>query len=221
MPQSDDILTVVAFGDSTTAPRENIEKVYPVSLGDLLKASGMNVRIINEGIPGSHTGSIKDNNFHEVLHGMDRFKESVLQYHPDWVVICFGINDSWQYKGRKDPSIISIKQYSNNLLYFVDEIQKNNGRVILMTPNPLGGEYAGWRCKKLDAYRKATKKLAVVKNTFLVDTWELFYNEVKNKTNSIDLLLLDGMHPNDRGHQLMSDALASVIRAQHIDKTKN
>ena len=35
----------------------------------------------------------------------------------------------------------------------------------------------------------------------------------KHKT-TIDAMLLDGMHPNDRGHQLVAELLVPVIRDQ-------
>lgn len=209
--QTQDTLKIVAFGNSTTAPRKNISRVYPSILQDTLKFMNINAIVINSGIPGSHSGSIKDNDFHKVLHAMDRFESAVLSYHPKWVIISFGINDSWQDNGRQNPSRISIEDYHENLLYFIDQVEKNNGKPILMTPNPIGIKYEKWRYERLKNYMEIIKGLAKKKKTPLVDVWSLFYNHVKNKPVGIDFLLLDGMHPNDIGHKIMADAVIKII----------
>jgi lysophospholipase L1-like esterase len=204
-------LTIVAFGDSTTAPRSDIFRVYPVRLEKTLTTLGFTARLINAGIPGSHTGSVKDNSFYDVLHGMDRFQKSVLDLQPDWVIIFFGINDSWQYNSRQEPSVIPLEQYSNNIVYFIEEIQKSNGKTILVTPNPIGKQYEKWRSDKLETYRKEIKRLGKIKNLPVVDTWDLFCGLITDDANDIDSFLLDGMHPNDNGHKLISEALSGII----------
>ena len=57
-------ITIVAFGNSTTAKRNRVDSVYADRLPDLLKASGITCKVINSGIGGSHTGKLEDNNKH-------------------------------------------------------------------------------------------------------------------------------------------------------------
>src|SRR5690606_26601345 len=90
---------LIGFGNSTTAPRKGVDSVYLVRLSALLsQSSEQSFRIINDGIRGSHTGFVTDNARFKVPHGRDRF-EQLLQKKPDWVVICFGINDCWVDEG--------------------------------------------------------------------------------------------------------------------------
>lgn len=204
-------LVIVTFGNSTTAPRKTIKKVYAVRLHEILINAGIDNKVINAGIPGSHTGSIKDNNLYKVAHGMDRFDTAVLSYHPDWVTINFGINDSWQDAGKKGTSRIPINRYRQNLTFFIDGISREGGKVILLTPNPIGKKYKGFHRRRLKKYMKVTRQLAKNKNIPLIDTWKLFPDSVRKKQKGIDSLLLDGVHPNDTGHKLIANAIAKII----------
>jgi lysophospholipase L1-like esterase len=203
--QEDDELVVVAFGASTTALRKNIDKIYPVRLQEHLTQAGIRNQVINSGIPGSHTGSINDNNRFKIAHGMDRFDTAVLHYHPDWLVINLGINDSWQDAGRKDTSRIALNKYRYNLSYFIDAILQQGGKVILLTPNPIGEKYKGFHERRLKKYVRVTRQLGRNKKIALIDTWVLFNHFVRKQKTGLDSLFLDAMHPNDTGHRLISD----------------
>lgn len=78
-----DSLRIVAFGNSTTAFRKGVEKVYSVRLQEKLLNAGIDVTVINAGVGSSHIGSITDNDFAKVRHGMDRFEPDVLDHRPD------------------------------------------------------------------------------------------------------------------------------------------
>ena len=95
LPQTDS-LRIVAFGNSTTAFRKGVDKVYSVRLQEKLTQAGICACVVNSGVGSSHTGSIKDNDFAKVKHGMDRFKTDVLDLRPNWVIINFGLNDAYQ-----------------------------------------------------------------------------------------------------------------------------
>ncbi len=69
---------IVAFGDSTTAPRGNL-KVY----ADILRDELTGVQVINAGVGGNTTSMARL-----------RFEADVLTHAPDLVLIQFGINDS-------------------------------------------------------------------------------------------------------------------------------
>lgn len=83
--------TIVAFGDSTTAPRGNLV-VYSTLLQSELFAQGQPIRVVNSGVGGNTT---------EVAR--DRFERDVLAYQPDLVVVQFGINDSAVDVWKKPP----------------------------------------------------------------------------------------------------------------------
>lgn len=210
-------VTIVAFGDSTTAPRGTLQ-VYADCLKRDLPKKGIKAEIINAGIGGNTTANAKA-----------RFEKDVLDRHPDLVVIQFGINDSIVDVWKKPPateSRVAKGQYKENLERFVDTLRKEGCKVILMTPNPIR-----WTPKLKDAYGKppyrpddkdgfnvtlspyaeCVRTVAKEKKVPLVDVCAAFQAYGKVKGQSVDDLLLDGMHPNDKGHRLVTDLLIKVI----------
>lgn len=208
-----DTLTIVAFGNSTTAPRRGVKKVYAVRLNEALTNLEISNKVINSGVGSSHTGSIKDNDFAKVKHGMDRFDTAVLAYNADWVIINFGLNDAYQDDGINGKSRIPLKKYRKNILYFIKKIEKQGGKVILLTPNPLGSRYERFRYEQVKKYADCIRQIARKKNIELVDSWRLFYKYAayNGLGNNIDSLFTDGIHPNDTGHTLIADAIAEII----------
>lgn len=205
-------ILIVTFGNSTTAPRKGIEKVYAVRLNELLNEAGIENKVINSGIGGSHSGSVKDNDYTKIEHGMDRFGKAVLSHHPKWVTLNFGLNDAYQDKGVGTSSRIPLEKYTENLNYFISQIKKINGKIILLTPNPVGSKLDRFRYERLTQYRDAAKRIARANNVYFIDSWKLFYKHTRKNPEGIDSLLPDGTHPNDEGHKLIAQAIAKIIR---------
>ncbi len=210
--QSTRELLIVTFGNSTTAPRKGIEKVYAIRIHEQLAESGIPNRVINSGIGGSHSGSLKDNSFTKIEHGMDRFEKAVLSHHADWVTFNFGLNDAYQDKGIGTTSRIPVDKYIENLNYFIAQVKKDNSKVIVFTPNPVGSRLDRFRYERLMEYRNAAKYVAKTNKVYFIDSWKLFYKHTRKDPKSIDSLLPDGTHPNDAGHQLIADAIVKIIR---------
>lgn len=204
-------LTIVCFGNSTTAYRKNIKKVYSIRLHEMLDSAGIKNKVFNSGVGSSHTGSIKDNSFAKVVHAMDRFDTTVLKHHPDWVTINFGLNDAYQDSGDGTASRIPLKTFKKNIKYFIEKIKQQHGNIILLTPNPQTSTYEEFRRERVKQYADAIRKIAKRKRTYLIDSWQLFYNWGKNKPDGIDSLFLDKLHPNDEGHRLIADELYKII----------
>ncbi|WP_018626287.1 SGNH/GDSL hydrolase family protein [Niabella aurantiaca] len=207
-------VTIVAFGNSTTAPRTGVQKVYARRLHEKLDSLGIANTVINSGVPSSHSGSIKDNSFAKVIHARDRFDTAVLQHHPDWVTINFGLNDAYQDKGPGTPSRIPLKQFKKNINYFIRRIRKQGGQIVLLTPNPLGSRFERYRYDRVKSYADAIRKIARRKHLHLVDSWQLFYDYTNALGQPLDLLFTDGIHPNDEGHRLIAAALSRIISGQ-------
>lgn len=208
---------ILAFGDSTTATRGELN-VYVDVLQKELVLRGEAARVINAGVGGGHTN-----------HARERFRDEVLAHAPDVVVIQFGINDAaidvWKDPPATEPRV-SVTAYEQNLRHFIDVLNKQHTRVILMTPNPLR-----WTRKLLDRYGKppyqpndvsgfntvlatyvdTVRGIAATADVTLVDVAQGFEQYAAEEGQSVDDLLLDGMHPNERGHRLIADLLLDVL----------
>jgi len=207
--------TIVAFGDSTTATRGKL-KIYAKVLQEELPAKGLAVKVINAGVGG-----------HNTMHGRKRFAHDVLAHKPDLVIIQFGINDAAMdvWKGATE-SRVPMAKYVANLRLFVRALKKARARVILMTPNALR-----WTPKLKELYGKppydpddprgfnvvltryaaAMRKVGKAERVPVIDVFAAFERYGKAPDKSVDDLLLDGMHPNDKGHQIVSRMLIPQI----------
>lgn len=214
-----DIVNIVAFGDSTTAPRQvegGTLRIYADILRDALVAKKQPANIINAGVGGNDTGQARA-----------RFEKDVLAHAPDIVIIQFGLNDScidlWD---GKDKPRVTKEAYVENLKSFVETLRARNCAVILMTANPMR-----WTPQLLELYGKApfdvndpwgfnllnreyaqgVRDLAKTLDVPLVDVYQGFldYSAVPGQT--AEDLLLDGMHPNDKGHALIAKWLMERI----------
>lgn len=205
-------MTIVAFGDSTTALRRTVKQVYATRLPALLGRRGVKAKVINAGVGGSHTGSIKDNARHRVRHARDRLDQAVRRHKPEIVLIQFGINDSWVDSGKRDDaSRIPLDAYRKNLEFLIGKLRGDKARVILMTPNKIGGRFPRWRIDRLEKYVKVVRDLAAKRKCELIDVWKA-YEQFETRTGKTrSTLMLDGTHPNDAGHKLLAELIATQI----------
>lgn len=220
-------LRIVAFGDSTTAPRVVEGKELPV-YADLLaedaRLSERGVKIINAGVSANTTSDAQA-----------RFRGDVLAQQPAVVIIQFGINDAavdvWKNPPATAPRV-SQNDYAANLSFFVTELKKRGAQPILMTPNPLR-----WTDKLrsmygkppylpddadgfnvlLKSYAAAVREVARQTGVPLIDVYAAFYAHGLELNRSVDDLLLDGMHPNAKGHRLVADLLGRQLAAMRIE----
>ena len=209
---------IVAFGDSTTATHEGIERVYPQRLAGALQARGIKAEVINAGVGGNTTADASV-----------RFQKDVLRHQPDVVVIQFGLNDSAidLHEGKTEPRV-SKHVYERNLAHFVKTLKGRGIRVILMTPNamlwtaelksacgkPPYDPEDRWGFNVLNAeYAESVRRLASAHGVPLIDVYQLFLDYDGVEGQRADDLLLDGVHPNDKGHRLIADALTKEVVA--------
>ena len=209
--------TIVAFGDSTTATRGPL-KIYAKVLEQELPARGLAVRVINAGIGGHNTNNARA-----------RFQKDVLAHEPDVVIVQFGINDSavdvWRKPPAREPRV-SLKTYAANLTHLVKTLTARKTRVGLMTPNPLRWtpklktlygkppydvEDADGFNVLLKKYAQAVRELGKREQVTVIDVYATFETFGKKDGQSVDDLLLDGMHPNDRGQRIVAELLVEAL----------
>lgn len=212
------VMTIVAIGDSTTAPRGPLV-VYADLLRQELPDQIGPVTVINAGIGGDTTGK-----------AARRFAADVLAQHPDVAIIQFGINDSTVdvRNGATKPPI-TLDEFKTNLQGFVRDLRSAGAKPILMTPNPMA-----WTPLMLSLYSKppyrpddpdgfnvtlkpyveAVRHLAKREAVTLVDVNRAFYDDGHANGVGLNDLLLDGMHPNEKGHHLIAKLLVRAIERE-------
>ena len=215
------LLTCIAFGDSTTAPREvngvQID-VYPKLVEKQLAGEGVIPRMLNKGVPGNTT-----------VDALKRFAADVLAHQPNIVLIQFGINDSAIDVWRNPPDTkprVPIAVYEANLRTMVQKLQDIGAEVVLMTPNPVRwttqlrklygsppydpSDPDGWNVL-LRQYAAVVRQVADYQKAALVDVYAAFNDYGKTEGRSTEELLIDGMHPNAKGHRLIADLIMRCL----------
>jgi lysophospholipase L1-like esterase len=189
-----------------------VNQVFAQRLPALLAEKNIPAKVMNAGIGGSHTGRLSDNNIHKVRHASDRFETDVLAHQPDVVIISFGTNDSF-IDSRKPggPSRIPLKNYEKNLTHFIETLQSRKVGVVLIAPGPFVKEYEGFQNERLLQYVQVVRKLAKKYKTGLVDNFNDFNKYAADTGESVDALMLDASHPNDKGHKIIADNLVKEI----------
>lgn len=213
---------IIMFGDSTTAERASVGKVYARRIQEKLEGIASSLQVFNAGVGGNTTRD-----------ALKRFDKDVMNYKPRVLVMQFGINDAavdvWKKPAATGPRV-PLAEYLQNLRTMVARARQAGTRVILMTPNPVcwtdrlkdlygrppydADSEAGFEKAVLAGYKQELRTLAKELSVPLVDV-DLAYAEAAAKA---DTFLLDGLHPNDRGHALVAEQLMPVLRESLLAK---
>lgn len=213
-------LKIVTFGNSITAERKGIQQVYAQRLPALLAEKGISAHVINSGVGGSHTGRFADHPLFKIKHALDRFETDVLAHKPDLVTFGFGTNDAYIDSKVKDgPSRIPLDKFRDNLTYMIKTLKAQGSEIILIVPNIMSGNSGGIQNDRLLLYRKVLKKLSRKYHTGFVDNYMGFLDYQKKTGEPYETLIPDGVHPNDKGHELIAASLAKEIE-RVVNKTR-
>lgn len=209
--------TIVAFGDSITAPRKNVT-TYSDLIREELQKKHPDVKVINAGVPGDTTAKAKE-----------RFEKDVLARNPDLVIIQLGTNDAAVDVWKKAPateSRVPIEVFEQNLREFIAKLKERKAKIILVTPPP-----TRWTEKLKEMYGKPpydpndedgfnvilknyvqrVREVAKKEKIVLIDLNKEYYKYHKVKGQTMDDLFLDGMHPNNKGQKLEAELLLKQI----------
>ena len=196
--------------------------VYSDQLRDRLASVSFPLEAIdNEGIGSNRTDQ-----------AVSRLNSDVLAKSPEIVIVQYGINDSAHDGGvgtdsrvaldfteqtggdgilgnGNDHQFASRGNYTDNLTSLVQDMQNEDIEVILMTPNKVV-DYNVVTNARLSLYAQVVRDVALAEGAELFDVWQS-YQDYEDDGNSIGDFLLDGVHPNGDGHQLVSDGLFELI----------
>lgn len=215
-------ITIVAFGDSVThgalsSGEFNYETVY----WNLLKRKILNVRnyvpvnVINAGIGGI-----------TAKRSLGRLDSQVITYHPDLVIVCFGLND---VNG-------SLEDYLSSLETIFKKCMDSGAEVVFMTPNMLNTyvaddtdealkHYAKVTAEmqnggKMDKYMSGAVDIAFKCGVKVCDCYSA-WKKMSQKTDTTMLLINRINHPNAKMHELFADMLFDTIFADNSLKARN
>ena len=216
-------MRIAFFGDSITWQNVYIGKIEKaLSSGASTKSLG--VRLINRGVNGGGVLSIRDGSPKAAYVSASNrngpqapFAEVLAADKADVAVVFIGINDVWWRK-------TSPESFDKALRDLVAAAAKAKATMVLATLTlkgewPDGGNALDAQC---DAYADITRKVAAATNTTLVDMRKVCLAYLRNHNAQlrvdgtlsfvrVGVLTYDGVHPTDRGNQLLAEHLAQGI----------
>lgn len=178
--------TILAFGDSLYAGY-GLKKgeSLPDVLQALLRGQGIDATVVNAGVSGDTTSDGR----RRLAYTLDRLKPA-----PDLVVLGLGGNDVLRQ--------LSPAETRANMTAMLDELAKRRIPVILtgmMAPPNLGPDFAA-------RFNAIWPDLARAHDAVL-DPFIL-----QGVLGNRQLMLADGVHPNDRGVDRIADRLAPLVQ---------
>jgi lysophospholipase L1-like esterase len=159
------------------------------------------IRIVNKGNSGN-----------TVLDVQSRWKEDVLDIHPDWVSIMIGTNDVWRQFDSPliTESHVALDVYEYTLNELVERTIGHVKGMILMTPFYIEPNKDDAMRERMDEYGAAVKRVAERHNTIFVDTQAAFDAVMVHLYPAT--IAWDRVHPNQAGHAVLAKAFLKAIR---------
>ena len=204
-------VTIAVFGDSVSHGAVNGYIDYENVYWNVLKRrlndvrSYVPVNVINSSIAGT-TAAV----------ALPRMEKHVLSYHPDLVIVCFGLNDVHN----------GLEEYTAALREIFSKCKSAGCDVIFMTPNMLNtyvaddtpDEYRELAYKtmeiqnsgRMDLYMSAAAELAQNMGVPVCDCYAMW--KKLSKTQDVTMMLANRInHPTPEMHKLFADALYAMI----------
>ena len=193
--------SVLCIGDSITTYRYS----YARLLGHLFSPHG--VSLINRGFSGYTT-----------THALEMTYTQFLALQPDVVFIKYGVNDCKRFGGTGERTLVSAKDYQDNLRAILRAFQQHTtARIFLLTPTPV-----------VEAVVNANPDIAAMRLIWRNDDLHHFGDLALNVAHEIgvdavDLRTVfgdppdaaaycpDGLHPNAHGQRRMLEYVLNSL----------
>ena len=216
-------MRIAFFGDSITWQNAYIRKIEK-AISSSANTKSLGVRLINRGVNGGGVLSIRDGSPKAAYVSATNkngpqapFAEVLAADKADLAVVFIGINDVWWRK-------TSPKDFEKALRDLAAAAAKAKTTMVLATLT-LKGELPQGRNgldAKCDAYAEITRKVAAATSTTLVDMRKVCLAYLRNHNAQlrvdgtlsfvrVGVLTYDGVHPTDRGNQLLAEHFAQGI----------
>lgn len=181
---SANVVKIVVLGDSLAAGFGLAEgDAFPAVVGDLLRAAGHRVQVVNAGVSGDTSAG-----------GLSRI-DWILQQEPDVVALELGANDAL----RGQP----LESTENNLREIVRRCRAAGARVAVLgmdVPTSYGPDYAG-------GFAEIYGRIARDEKVVLVPGF------IRQVGADPSLMQPDGLHPTAEGQRRLAENLAPALGA--------
>nr|WP_309100580.1 SGNH/GDSL hydrolase family protein [Fredinandcohnia onubensis] len=194
-------VTIVAYGDSITWGYERdsdtgrvsqVKNPYPKVLEYELrqKFGYRHIKVINKGHPGWTS-----------IQALNNLEKEVLSYHPDLVILMFGINDARGHLKYSPHSLpIPVEEYKENNQHLLQKIQEKGIEVVIISATTFTSKKNNADLNQAH-YTHAISSLAKEENIHYINGSEI---PIKNN-------LKDGIHFKPGQYKLIAEKIMSEL----------
>lgn len=181
---------------------DNMGRGFPRVIENLVYAAypELNIRFTNSGISGNTSRDL-----------LARYQRDVLDFKPQWVSICIGINDVWrQFDMPAMPdAAVEPEEYERNLRIMIEQAKTVAKGVIMTTPYYMEPNKEDFMRKRMQEYVDICEKLAEEYDCIFVNFQEMYDRYFAYKHSA--LIAWDRVHPNQIGATLMAREWLSKV----------
>ncbi|MCF3107831.1 GDSL-type esterase/lipase family protein [Niabella sp. CC-SYL272] len=144
-----------------------------------------------------------------------RFQPDVLDQQPDIVFVYVGINDVWHKTSAGTGT--DFDKFGKFYDAIISTLKKRGIQPVVCTPSVIGerNDFTNQQDGDLNLYAKWIREYAAKNDVPLVDLRKLFLDYLKEnnpENKEKDILTRDRVHLNDKGNQLVADAMWKVLK---------
>ncbi|MBO9595737.1 MAG: G-D-S-L family lipolytic protein [Niabella sp.] len=144
-----------------------------------------------------------------------RFQPDVLDQQPDIVFVYVGINDVWHKTSAGTGT--DFDKFGKFYDAIISTLKTRGIQPVVCTPSVIGerNDFTNQQDGDLNLYAKWIREYAAKNAVPLVDLRKLFLDYLKTnnpENKEKDILTRDRVHLNDKGNQLVADAMWKVIK---------
>lgn len=198
---SNQAVTIVAYGDSITWGYERdsntgrvtqVKEPYPKVLEYELKQKFdyRHIKVINRGHPGWTS-----------IQALENIEKEVFSYHPDLVILMFGINDARGHLKYSPHSLpVPVEQYKENNQHLLRKLQEKEIEVVIISPTTFTSKKNNANINQVH-YTNAIRSLANEENIHYINGSEI----------PIEDNLKDGIHFKAEQYKLIAEKIMSEL----------
>lgn len=207
---------IYCFGDSITYGAWDIERGgwanrLRAHLDDIqLKDDSKYYLCYNLGIPGDDTSGLAERFEFEMSQRKKRDKGEEVVY-----IFAFGSNDAFYMPG-KNTYAVSKEAFQSNLKHVIEKAHTVSRKILFVNAIPCdealcAKRYAGKDKERLSVHIEAYNELlSEIGRTYSIPVIDAYSAFTKNDFNT--LMSEDGLHPNEKGHQVIFEAVLKVLK---------
>lgn len=195
---------ILFFGDSITDIKFNRrfnyklkgKKIYALNLSRVIKKKCPKAKIFYKGIASNR-----------VYHLYDRMTKDCINLKPSVIILLIGVNDAWEhYVPEEYPALRRPMKPHLDEIYRRIKTELDDVQILCLLPFMIDTQADKLPFHKiLDEYTEVLRQTAVENDAEIVDLQSLFYKaqkEIEPKK-----LAVDGIHPTNLGHKIISDEI--------------